>query len=80
MMSPRIYDDLVLIMINDQINQANHKRNDQGKIFHLKVLSYCDSKQDKIPSWDYKSIYMSLVNLMVSIQKSKNPLKTLKFN
>jgi len=28
--------------------------------------------------WDYKSIYMSLVNLMVSIKKSKKPLKNIK--
>lgn len=30
--------------------------------------------------WDYKSIYMSFVNLMVSIKKSKKPLKILKFD
>ena len=48
--------------------------------FSPKSSLLLDRKQDKILSWDYKSIYMSLVNLMVSIKKSKKPLKTLKFD
>ncbi|KAF3600534.1 hypothetical protein F2Q69_00035108 [Brassica cretica] len=44
----------------------------------LSPSGFDDRKQDQSQLWDYKSIYMSLVNIMVSIKKYKKPLKNIK--
>ena len=75
-------DDSRLNMIREQDNHTDTKNID-GKwfkiqIFLKEVYVFSKRKEDNSQLWNLQSIYMSLVNLMVSIKKYKKPFKNTK--